>query len=83
MYSSNVHNLTFLGLFTILYYLRFYLADELVGTLVISCSTTFENAKVFNPVVLDADKAIRVWNAIHEGKVITDGQHIVHARSTY
>lgn len=43
---------------------------EIAGTLVISISCTHRNAQVFAPFIIDPDKAVRAWNAIHPGDMI-------------
>ena len=39
---------------------------DIAGTLVISATCTHKNAQILAPFVLDVDKAIRVWNEMHQ-----------------
>lgn len=44
----------------------------MIGTLVITAKTTHEDAKIISPMILDVDKAIRVWNAVHDEDTILE-----------
>lgn len=43
---------------------------KIEGTLVVSVSCTHKNAQLLAPLVIDVDKAIRVWNQAHPDKRI-------------
>lgn len=43
------------------------------GTLVITASCTHRNVTLFEPLVLDPDKSVAVWNAINADKIDTEG----------
>lgn len=43
---------------------------SIVGTLVISITCTHKDARIFAPFILDPDKAVRAWNAIHPADMI-------------
>ncbi|MEG0517764.1 MAG: OmpH family outer membrane protein [Bacteroidales bacterium] len=43
---------------------------DISGTLVISITCTHKNAKVFAPLILDVDKAVRAWNELYPAEKI-------------
>lgn len=43
---------------------------KIEGTLVVSVSCTHKNAQLLAPLIIDVDKAIRVWNQLHSDKTI-------------
>ena len=43
---------------------------SIAGTLVISITCTHRDARVFAPFIMDVDKAVRAWNAIHPSDMI-------------
>ncbi|WP_300659666.1 hypothetical protein [Hydrogenophaga sp.] len=56
---------------------------SLVGTLVITASATHRSSALLQPLVLDVDKAVEVWNSVHsaagEGINTTDLTSVVQA----
>lgn len=52
-----------------------YQRHSIQGTLVITCSCTHKNAIIIEPMTLNVDKAVRVWNAaIEDGQL--KGKHL-------
>lgn len=47
-----------------------YQKHEIAGTLVVSVTCTHKNAVVLAPFIIDADKAIRVWNRLYPDAMI-------------
>ena len=44
--------------------------QSLEGTLVIAATATHKNAALLAPLIIDVDKAIRIWNMIHRSDMI-------------
>lgn len=42
----------------------------ITGTLVVCVSCTHKSAQLFAPLIIDVDKAIRVWNAVYDGDTL-------------
>ncbi|MEM8584248.1 MAG: hypothetical protein AAGF87_08265 [Bacteroidota bacterium] len=49
-----------------------YSRHDISGTLVISISCTHKNACILAPLVMDIDKAINTWNAMHSSDELDD-----------
>ena len=45
---------------------------KITGTLVICVTCTHKNARVFAPLIIDPDKAVRAWNYLFDSKIKTD-----------
>ncbi len=52
-----------------------YQNHDLSGTLVISISATHKNANVFAPLIINVDKAIRIWNKMFPGDMINPSDY--------
>lgn len=51
-----------------------YQRHDIAGTLVISITCTHKNALLMAPLIVDVDKAIRVWNRVHKDEAMDETQ---------
>lgn len=47
-----------------------YSRHDILGTLVIAASCTHKDAALLAPCVIDVDKAVRIWNAMHKDDML-------------